>query len=42
MAKTRDSIHSWRGKLETLVAEHEAVAEDVGLGDALSPQSPKA
>ena len=42
IAKTRETIRSWRGKLEGLVAEHEALAGDVGPAGTLSPQSPKA
>ena len=42
IAKTRETIRGWRGKLEALVAEHEALAEDVGPAAAVSPQSPKA
>lgn len=42
IAKTRETIQGWRGKLEGLVAEHEALAGDVGPAGTLSPQSPKA
>ena len=42
IAKARETIRGWRGKLEALVAEHEALAGDVGPAAALSPQSPKA
>lgn len=42
IAKTRETIRGWRDKLEALVAEHEALAGDVGPAGALSPQSPKA
>ena len=39
----RDARHrAEMAELEALVAEHEALAEDVGPAAAVSPQSPKA
>lgn len=42
MVKTRTSIKGWRNKLENLVAEHDALVMDLGPGEALTPQNPKA